>query len=281
MAFRAKTYPYPVLSSFSGDYEPQFNFDVSFDLTVNKASNTVSVVASWDDASMPATLVDRLISGDAVVAVNVECASTLTRRVVELDAERSCKLELDQLLGDIELTALIINKTSAEFKPPVNDEINKDFTGASAFELQAGDPLAIADPWTQNLEFQGKKSDSLLQLTFTDERSDNTYAVRTDEKYLRVIAGSHLKPTLSLMWSTKELKPTFAMSIAKDAILTGLLTLVNDEGDPDLEWKSVLTDKLESLNKFGPYEYEFEEANELAQLIIEKSGIEKLVANVK
>lgn len=281
MAFRAKTYPYPVLTSFSGDYEPQFNFDVNFSLSIDKANNAVSVTAMWDDTQVPPTLVERLISGDASVAVNVECASTLTRVVVNLDANRECTLPLDQLLGDIELTALIINKSNVAFNPPVNDEISKDFTGATAFELQSGDPLAISDPWTQNLEFQGKKSDSLLQLTFVDDRHDNTYVVRTDEQNLRVIAGIHLKPTLSLMWSTKELKPTFAMSIAKDAIVTGLLTLSNDDGDPNLEWKSVLTDKLESLSKFPPYDFSFEEANEYAQRIIEKSGIEKLVANVK
>lgn len=281
MAFRAKTYPYPVLSSFSGDYEPQYGFDVDFSLSIDKVSNEVVVCAQWEESKIPPSLVDRLISGDASAAVNVECASTLTRLVVNLDANHECVLPLNQFLGDIELTAVIINRSTVAFNPPVNDEISKDFTGATAFELQPGDPLAISDPWTQNLQFEGKSSDNLVKLTFVNDRPENTYVVRTDEQFLRVIAGVRLKPALSLMWSTKELKPTFAMSIAKDAIVTGLLALSTDDGDPTLEWKAVLTTKLESLSKFPPYDFSFEEANEFAQRIIEKSGIEKLVANVK
>jgi hypothetical protein len=238
-------------------------------------------LVSWEESLIPPTLRDRVLDSNAAYFLNVECAATIKRWFLPLGDGKKCTLPLSELLGDFVLTLVIINTGDQLYAPSLNDEIVPDFSGAANFDVKISDPLAIADSWTHNLEFQGKRSNSLLRLQFDAERKENTYTVRTDQQQLIVIAGEHLKIPLTTMWNSPNLKPTFAMSVAKDAILTGLLLLSdpNQEEQDELEWKESLIYKLSELGKEPPYGFTFEQANEIAQQIVEKSGIEKLVDN--
>ncbi len=279
MAFKAKSYPYPLLAGFTGDFVDPFALEPSFELNVDSQNDKLDINVSWDHSLIPPTLIDRVVDGNAEYFLNVECSATIKRWLLPIGEGNKCTLPLSELLGDFVITLVIINTGNEPFEPALNDEIVSDFSGASEFDLKVSDPLAISDSWTHNLGFQGKRSNSLLKLQFVADREENSYTVRTDQQQLVVIAGDQLQVPLSAMWNTPSLKPAFAMSVAKDAIVTGLLALSdqNDEDSDEVEWKETLLYKLNELGKELPTT--FEQANETAQLIVEKSGIEKLVAN--
>lgn len=281
MAFRAKSYPYPILASFSGDFVEPYSVEPTFELNADSSTNTLNIDVSWVPGFIPLTLTDRVIDGHAEYFLNVECPATIKRWLLPIGSDGKCSLPLNDLLGDFVFTVVLINTSDAPYSPSVNDEIVADFTGAADFDVRVSDPLAISDSWTHNLQFQGKRSNSLLRLQFDPDRTENTYTVRTDQQQLVVIAGEHLKVPLSNMWNSAGLKPTFAMSVAKDAIVTGLLALSdpNDQDPDELEWKDTLLYKLHEFGEEPPFDFSFEKANEIAQKIVEKSGIEKLVVN--
>lgn len=282
MAFRAKTYPYPVLARFTDDYLSGFAFDPSVEIAVTDDKKLL-VTANWDDNAMPPSLRDRILDKQALVVANIECAATFRRWVSHLDSERSCFVGIDEVLGDLDITILVLNNSSELFLPKVNDEISSDFAGASKFAVQKGDPLAISDGWQFNLEFEGKRGNDLLRLQFVSERHDDSYTVRLDEEQIVIVAGEHLKKALSIMWSDSVLKPTFAMSLAKDAILAGILDLatkISNGEELSYAWQRGLLSRIQDLGKEVENLSDFQNANTVAQLLVKQSGIDRLVKNV-
>lgn len=283
MAFRAKTYPYPVLASFTGDYLEPHSFDIGISAKSKDDSSELVLEAKWPEEKMPQSIRDRRVDGGAVFVLNVESPATFRRWVLPLDENGVANIPLTELLGEIEVTALVLNVGSLPFSPRVNDEISADYAGVVSFEVKRGDPLAIGDPWQFHVGYEGKQSNDLLKLMFDPNRTDNSYVVRTDSDQLVVVAGAHLKRSLSAMWTDPNLRPTFAMSIAKDAIVSGLMDLskrVEDGDELEYSWQRALLAKAEDHNVDLSSALSYEGANVLAQQIVEKTGIQKLVKNV-
>jgi hypothetical protein len=278
VVFSSKAYPYPVLSPYSDDFRASKNFDplIEFDQLPSGEFQVRATLTVEQEAHLPPSLERLLVEGKATWAMNVYCSATLSRQVIQLGAERCCVLPAGSVLGTVEVTLLLVNRGASELVVQDPSEVASDFAGVPSFRLLIGDPLAISRTETFTVDLEGRQSNLLLKLSFSDVVPNGTYEISTDSNPITVFVDESIRTQVLTMYQTPNLRPGFFQSIVKDAFVFGLQALSRGDGYGDLPWKEGLLVRLSQIDESVPDHADFQELNRIAQRLVFNAGLGKV-----
>lgn len=275
MSYRARAYPYPVLSSFSDDFgsDAKFHADVEARLI---GETSQQLVIDYSIAQSVPWMDECFVDGTARLVMDVQCRSTLYREYVELAAwTGQLTFETGQLYGSTTITPLIVAKTSSTTYRPRG--INEEF-GTSDFTIHEGDILGIGDSVTLDLEFSRTLERDLVTIQYSAEESDaDIYRFQFDGPRIIIIAGENLRDVIGHMRADRSTRPYLFMSIYKDCIAGALHYLADDEDgiNTELAWGRALLSRLEDLGRvLDQDDPEYQEIS--AQHLVSAKGIKKI-----
>lgn len=280
MSYRAKAYPYPVLSSFSDDFGSDAIFHAAIEAEMG-GDTSQQLVVTYDITQSVAWMDEYFLDGNARIVMDVQCRSTLFREYVDLDGWKG-QLVFDdgQLYGSTTLTPLIIASSSNQTYRP--DGINEEF-GTSVFGVREGDILGVGESVTVDLEFSRTLDRDLVTIKYSTEESDtDIYRFQYDGPRIIIIAGESLRDAIGHMRADRSTRPYLFMSVYKDCIAGALNYLAREEDgeNTELPWGRTLMSRLEDLGRaLDPDDPEYQEIS--AQLLVSAKGIKKVeVADV-
>jgi hypothetical protein len=281
VVFKPKYYPYPLLASFSEDYD---SATFSPQVSANKSLDGRDLVFEVSALTYPPAIEEALLNGDADVAVDIDCPGTLFRRVLRLNEGR-VTISTADVLGEIVITPLVLAQRAFDFNPSVGEEVDAVFDGAGPFALAAGDPLAIGDGVRFSISHSGKTSNSLLMLVSDENIKTNRFRVDTSSDALQIMVSPAAYQAYGRLMKNPETRPAFVLGVVKDAIFLGLTALLaGDEETFESEWARSMealireTEGFQDLLENGAgQELDIERAHEAAQAIVENQGIDRLV----
>ncbi|WP_164234107.1 hypothetical protein [Microbacterium hydrocarbonoxydans] len=280
MSYRAKAYPYPVLSSFSDDFGPDAKFHVEIDAWIGGESSQ-QLVIEYDIRQSVAWMDELLVDGNARLLMDVECRSTLLREYVSLEGWTGrIAFEDGQLYGSTTFTPLIVaSAANSAYRP---EGIDAEF-GAAVFRTREGDILGIGESVTVDLEFSRTLDRDLVTIQYSTEETDtDIYRFQYDGPRIIIIAGESLRDAIGHMRADRSARPYLFMSVYKDCIAGALNYLAREEGgeSTELPWGRTLLSRLEELGRaLEPDDPEYQEIS--AQLLVSAKGFKKIeVADV-
>jgi hypothetical protein len=279
MSYRARAYPYPVLSSFSNDFGGNAKFTAEVELSI-PADDIQRVVLNYSVAHSSAWLDEYLLDDHARLVLDIECRATLIREYVTLEAlSGSIPFESGQLYGVVTVTPLIIaSEDNDEYQP---EGIDAEF-GNAKFTVRNGDILGVGDSTSFDLEFARTLERDLIKFQYsTDAVEADAYRFELTGQRIIIVASESLRDAVGHMRANPSTKPYLYMSIYKDCIAAALDYLATDGGgeDTELPWGRALLRKLDEIDRTlvgdGP---EYRQIS--AQLLVGSRGIKKVEAAV-
>ncbi len=282
MGFKPKYYPYPVLAPFTADYVTAV-FEPKIDVVETEEPATLNL--SVDIAQLPASIESAVVTSIAAIVVDVDCPATLYRRLIPISAGEAM-LEREKLMGEFSVTPLVLLKTDLAFSPVAGDEVDPVYGGVGAFNLRAGDPLAIGDSQSFNASFNSRRDKSLLKLVKDPNRKSRLFYIDTSGEFLRIMVSVPAYAAYSSLYNSAEKRPAFIIGVVKDAILMGITDMAaQGEGSDTWEtpWARALRDRftdeqysgLLAGGDFANFDYAL--AHEVAQEIVQSEGIDQLM----
>lgn len=275
MSYRARAYPYPVLSSFSHDFGPDARFSASIEPMLN-AEDEQLVSIEFEVAHSSTWLDEYRIDGKAKLVLDVECRSTLFRQYFDLDRHKGrIDFASGQLYGSVSATPLLVATEDNDHYQPVG--IDAEFGGAR-FSVRTGDILGVGDSLSFDLEFSRTLERDLITIEYSPALQDVYTFVYSGPRII-VKAGVNLQDPIGHMRKDASLNPYLYMSIYKDCIAGALNFLASESDDEgsDRPWSRALLRKLEeldpprSLDPSDPAQQEI-----TAQLLVAGRGVRKL-----
>lgn len=278
MVFKPKSYPYPLLASFTDDYR-----GVTFAPTVNveRSDNGKTIEFEVQAIDFPPSISDAIINQHAQLVVDVDNPGALFRHVVPTN-EGKFTLSAGQVLGEVFVTPLVLAATSFDFQPSAQNEVSDVYEGVAAFKIAPGDPLAIGESVTVHIDYSGKSSNNLFEMVADPNAPDNLFTVSTGSDALQIRVSPAAHATFTTMYRTKQTRPHFIMGVAKDAILIAISALTAGDDVMDRAWARALSERIEDINPSlleGDVEFNLVDAHKVAQEIVRSQGIDELVAS--
>lgn len=275
MTYRAKAYPYPVLSSFSDDFGSGAKFHAEIEVQL-VGDALQQLVVDYSIIQSVAWMNERFMDGTARLVMDVQCRSTLYREYLALDGWAGQLIfETGQLYGNTTLTPLIVATTSSTSYRP--DGINGEF-GDTVFSVQEGDILGIGDSVTLDLEFSRMLERDLVTIHYSSDASAaDIYRFQYDGPRIIIIAGENLRDVIGHMRADRSTRPYLFMSIYKDCIAGALNYLASEEGNENtgLAWGRALRSRLEELGRsLDPDDAEHQEIS--AQHLVSAKGFKRI-----
>ncbi len=283
MGFKPKYYPYPVLAPFTADYVTAV-FEPKIDVAA--ATDPANLALSIDIAQLPGSIEAAVTSSQAEIVVDVDCPATLYRRLIPITGGVAT-LARGNLMGEFSVTPLVLLKSDLAFSPVAGDEVDPVYGGVSAFNLRAGDPLAIGDSQSFSASFNSRRDKSLLKLVKDPNRKSNLFSIDTSGEFLRILVSVPSYVAYSSLYNSAEKRPAFIIGVVKDAIFMGITDMAaQGEGSEtwDLPWARALRDRftddqysrLLEGGDFSDFDYAF--AHHVSQEIVQRDGIDQLLA---
>lgn len=275
MSYRARAYPYPVLSSFSHDFGPDAKFSSTIEPTI-AADDPQRVSIAFDITHSSAWLDEYRIDGMAKLVMDVECRATLFRDYVDLASHKGMIAFVSgQLYGAVTATPLLVaTSDNTRYRP---EGVDAEF-GLAEFTVRQGDILGVGESLSFDLEFSRTLDRDLITIEYSPELQDVYTFVFTGPRII-VKAGVNLQDPIGHMRKDASINPYLYMSVYKDC-LSGALNFLAAEGEEDSAdrpWARALLRKLDELNPpraLDPSDPAQQEIS--AQLLVASRGIKKL-----
>lgn len=273
MRYRARAYPYPMLSPFSHDFDPAARFSV--EVSPEIAGERGQMLKLATDVHLTETWFDELIvDGNARLMLDVECRETLYRAHRPIARTAGvCEFIEGELAGAVTVTPLIIATTDIEhYKPP---RVNAEYHDAS-FTVSAGDILAIGEATIFEIDFGRSAANNLVTIQYSaDLTHRGVYTFDLSGPRIIIIAGEDLREAIWTMRTDPTKRPFLHMSVYKDCIAAALDELTRSEDDDeDRAWSRALRNQLDDLQPPGVLDREHPETQQiLAQRLMSARGI--------
>ncbi len=275
MSYRARAYPYPVLSSFSHDFGPDAKFSASIEPTIH-ADDEQLVSIEYAVSHSSRWLDEYRIDGKAKLALDVECRPTLFREYFDLEGHNGhIDFSTGQLYGSVTVTPLLVaTEDNGQYQP---DGVNSEF-GNAMFSVRTGDILGVGDSLSFDLEFSRTLERDLITIEYSPELED-VYTFVFSGPRIIVKAGINLQDPIGHMRKDASLNPYLYMSVYKDCIAGALNFLASESDDEGLDrpWSRALLRKLEELDpprSLDPSDPSQQEIT--AQLLVAGRGVKRL-----
>lgn len=281
MSYRARAYPYPVLSSFSKDFGPDAGFNAQMDMQV-ATDDSQRISLRYDVTHSSRWMDEYMIDGGAKLVLDVECRATLLREYVDLSGlTGSIDFAPGQLYGVVTATPLIVaTRDDAEYQPA---GVDPEF-GTAKFRVMTGDILGVGESTTFDLEFARTLERDLITIEWSpDPAMRDVYLFVLSGPRIIIKAGENLQDVIGLMRRDSGARPYLYMSIYKDCIAAALKHLADQEEgeEADQPWARALVRKLDELHPPRSLQRDDDEYQEIsAQLLVASRGIKKVEAGV-
>jgi len=281
-----KTYPYPVLSTYTDDY-----IDGKFESNVSSKINGFDLELQLETTVENDTLVNLLNAGQAEIVFHIECPVTGFREVVTTHGESKTELLSHHKIRDlVEINTFIVAKERIDnFSSPSFNEDYEDMV----INIDADCVLAVAEELfvtvPPKIQEKLENNETFINIIPNDDNSIKEISVyfdRSDKLLIKIPNAEYSK--YSLLWGSSNNRPIFTMMIIVNALFSALVYL--KEKDPvelqtaldDSSWvrsldyalKTRFDTELESLSKKN-----LDELYSLAQKMSE-SPFEKSVSNL-
>lgn len=277
MSYRARAYPYPVLSSFSNDFGADARFEAQMTLEVDE-TDAQKLSLGYDIGHSSPWLDEYIIDQQAELVLDVECRATLLREHVRLPGFKGrINFRTGQLYGAVSATPLIVSRTDNPTYRP--EGIDSEF-GSAVFDVKRGDILGVGESITFDLEFARTLERDLITIQYSDDGVErDAYKFELSGERITIIASESLRDVIGQMRASATLRPYLYMSIYKDCIAAALDFLVA-EGDlegSERPWSRALVRKLDAIDRTlegdGP---EYRQVS--SQLLVANYGVRKVEA---
>lgn len=280
MKSELKALPYPVLGRFTDFVESDFQSTLDFKLDVTPDGDIIvaeyAFLLSCDE-------INKLINqGQASFAFDIKCTDTLYREVI-FCPQRSgtIRFQPGQLYGKGVFEPVVV------ILKPVNNFSTKDFNPEyedDTFSLLPGDVVAVDDQVSKFFEFNKLKFESLVRIDTVAELPADIYGFDMSSDVLIIQMGKNFRMVWDVYYQEKDKAPFLAMSVYKDCIHAALEFISKNEQEADsLKWARALKVKLATLGvgKDLSAESDFNALGKLAQQLVSKIGILRLLKNVQ
>jgi hypothetical protein len=273
-----KAFPYPVLGRLDDFIGSAFQSIIDFN--IEQSSDTDIVVIRYTFALSNDELSDLLQSGHASFALDVKCTDTLYREVITCESQSGeFKFEDGELYGKVVFEPIIyIKKHVPNFTAL---DLNDEFKGAN-YNLAPGDIVAIDDPQVRFIEFNKLKFESLVRVQTSSDIPVDTYRFDLSDDILIIMMGKDFRRLWDYGREEKDKAPYLTMSVYKDCIHAALDFIIKNQDESDnIKWARALKVKLSTLGKSIGEDSDFNDLNTLAQQLVSKIGIQRLLKNVE
>lgn len=273
-----KAFPYPVLGRLDDFIGSAFQSIIDFN--IEQSSDSDIVVIRYAFALSNDELLDLVQSGHASFALDVKCTDTLYREVITCESNSGeIKFEDGELYGKVVFEPVIyIKKQVQNFTA---SDLNDEFKGAN-YKLAPGDIVAIDDPQVRYIEFNKLKFESLVRVQTSSDIPVDTYRFDLSDDILIIMMGRDFRRLWDYSREEKDKAPYLTMSVYKDCILAALDFIVKNQDESDnIKWARALKVKLSTQGRSIGEDSDFNDLNTLAQQLVSKIGIQRLLKNVE
>ena len=273
-----KAFPYPVLGRLDDFIDSAFQSIIDF--SIEQSTNSDIVVVRYGFILSNDELHNLLESGSASFALDVKCTDTLYREVITCGSQSGeIKFEKGKLYGKVIFEPLIYIKK--EVKNFTASDLNDEFQGVD-YRLAPGDIIAIDDPQVRFIEFNKLKFESLVRVQTSSDIPADTYRFELSEDILIIMMGKDFRRLWDYSREEKEKAPYLTMSVYKDCIHAALDYIVKNQEESDsIKWARALKVKLLNMGRIIGEDSDFNDLNTLAQQLVSKIGIQRLLKNVE
>lgn len=278
MNYRARAYPYPVLSTFSDDFELSTEFEAKVEAEIVGDSNDQRIKIAFSVSQPSAWLNEFISDGNARICLDVQCRSTMYRKYVDIpDWSGSLQFEGGALYGRVQITPLIVSRITTEDYSPSG--VNSEFSG-NRFSIVPGDLLGIGDTTQMDFEFTRVLERDLITIQYTqDLEYANTYRFMLDSNRIIIVAGEDLRMAIEQMRADRSVRPYLFMSLYKDCIAAALQQMAQEHdiewSQRERPWERALQRRLQAIGRdLDPENPDEQEIS--AQLLVASKGVEKI-----
>ena len=273
-----KAFPYPVLGRLDDFIGSAFQSIIDFN--IEQSSDSDIVVIRYAFALSNDELSDLVQSGHASFALDVKCTDTLYREVITCESQSGeIKFEDGELYGKVVFEPVIYIKKQVQNFTAL--DLNDEFKGAN-YKLAPGDIVAIDDPQVRFIEFNKLKFESLVRVQTSSDIPVDTYRFDLSDDILIIMMGKDFRRLWDYGREEKDKAPYLTMSVYKDCIHAALDFIVNNQDESDnIKWARALKVKLSTLGRSIGEDSDFNDLNTLAQQLVSKIGIQRLLKNVE
>jgi hypothetical protein len=273
-----KAFPYPVLGRLDDFVGSSFQSIIDFG--IEQSSDSDVVVVNYTFALSNDELLELMQSGHASFALDVRCTDTLYREVIPCEAlSGEIRFEQGELYGKVVFEPVIYIKKKVQNFTAL--DLNDEFKGAN-YNLSPGDIVAVDDPQVRYIEFNKLKFESLVRVQTSSDIPADTYRFDLSDDILIIMMGKDFRRLWDYSREEKDKAPYLTMSVYKDCIHAALDFIVNNQEESDnIKWARALKVKLFTLGKSISEDSDFNDLNTLAQQLVSKIGVQRLLKNVE
>lgn len=279
MSYRARAYPYPVLSSYSNDFGNDAYFRAEVSLSVSDV-NSQEIELSYEIDHSSDWLNEYIADGRARLLLDVECRATLAREYVELQKFKGTQsFPAGALYGTVVVTPLVVALADDDSYRPLG--IDEEF-GLTTFSVREGDILGVGESTRFDLEFARTLERDLITIQYSKEGVEpGAYRFELDGERIIIVASDTLQGAIGHMRANPTLRPYLFMSVYKDCIAAALNRMAADGGGSDTErpWTRALERKLEEIGRSLGADAEYRDIS--AQLLVGSRGIKQVEASIE
>lgn len=245
MSYRAKAYPYPVLSPFSSDFGNDVQFELEVEPQILGEADLQQVRLQYAFGAHSSEWLDRYVQAQrADYILDIECGETRFREFWTPTALRGHRdFAPGELAGTVQVTPLIVaTSDNAEYRPA---GIDAEF-GNQLFGIRRGDVLAYGHTLAFNVAFAASADRGLLTIKFTsDPDYHNNYRFELGGDRIIINAGDSLREPISRLQSLNA--QLLYMGMFKDCIAAALEYLAEEGGweDTSHPWGKTLIARIE------------------------------------
>jgi len=275
MDLNRKALPYPVLTENNDDYlDSQFQSILGCSLSEGEAGQIVLVDYSFQLSSRE--ILNLIDQGKATFAIDVNCPETLFRQVFNCKERGEIKFSKGVLYGKVSFTSLVLVVSPITGYEAV--DLNGEFAGIK-FNLLPGDILAVDNEVKKTVEYGNLKFESLVKVVTSKDIDKNQYSFHLGSDVITILMGINFRQMWDILREDKSTSPLLALSVYKDCLYSALDYLIQSEEAESYRWARALNVKLSTMGISLTKDMDFVSLNSIAQQLVSKYSIQRLLQN--
>lgn len=243
MSLKPKQYPYPILAYFNDDYSENSLFYVRPKVTRTTNSYVINVNFILNDP----TIAELIAQGKVMFVISVACSKTLYRQAfISYEFDSEFVLSKSDFDGKIEYQFSVVAKEN--IKDYSSSSFNDVFKGIS-FDINKGEPVAIAEPFTQNISSEGIEDNvpSIFNVVKKDKSEPGYFNYTLHSDKIVIELGKYEFQRFNKL---RTICPSVLSSIIIIPVLTSIIELLRElasfEEYEEKRWFLVLESKIKS-----------------------------------
>lgn len=238
--------PYPILSSYSNDYEKGISFSGCVTNHRIEGNQLVIHVEFKLESPYLQNLVDQQ---KAMFLVHAECPETSYRKIESTKSTFiEMSVELSEITDCVELNTFIIACDNLSHK---SDEFNEDYRGCT-FDIQQNGILAIGDSAKIYISDTGNNLESfpsIIKIIKIDNMKGKSMLVDTDNEKIKIKLSADVCDLYKSIGNSALRNTAFAL-VVFPAIIVVISRMLSQQSElSERRWFKVLRNKLESKGK--------------------------------